>query len=116
MNRELIVKATECKPCTAIGKNLTSVIPAKHFCPHTLCVEPNQEIQIDFGGRIFDEKGNEACFLAAIDRFSKDPTACAYDKANGPNVLEFLDMHIENHGILPNLFVCIKQNVWLEIE
>ena len=106
MHRELIVKATECKPCTVNGQNCTvngqnpkCVIPAKQFNPHIPCVEPNQEIQIDFGGPIFDEKGYEVYFLAAIDRFSKYPTACIYDKANGPNVLKFLDMYIENHGI-----------------
>ena len=99
MHRELIVKATECKPCTAIGTNHKSVIPAKQFNPHIPCVEPNQKIQIDIGGPIFDEKVNEIYFLAAIDRFSKNPTACVYDKANGPNVLRFLDMYIENHGI-----------------
>ena len=99
MHRELIVKATECKPCTAIGKNLKSIIPAKQFTPHIPCVEPNQEIQIDFGGPIFDEKGNEVYFLAAIDRFSKYPAAYIYDKANGPNVLKFLDMYIETDGI-----------------
>ena len=38
-------------------------------------------------------------FLAAIDRFSNYPTAYIYDKANGPNVLKFLDMYIETHGI-----------------
>ena len=99
MRRELIVKATECKPCTAIGKNLKSNIPAKQSNPHIPCKEPNQEIQIDFGGPIFDEKGNEVYFLAAIDRFSKYPTAYIYEKANGPNVLKFLDMYIETHGI-----------------
>ena len=99
MHRELIVKASECKPCTLIGKNLKSVIPAKQFHPHIPCVEPNQEIQIDFGGPIFDEKGNEVYFLAAIDHFSKYPTAYIYDKANGPNVLKFWDMYIEIHGI-----------------
>ena len=99
MHRELIVEATECKPCTVIGKNLKSIIPAKQFNPHIPCVEPNQETQINLGGPIFDEKGNEVYFLAAIDRFSKCPTACIYDKANGPNVLKFLDMYIESHGI-----------------
>ena len=98
MHRELIVKATECKPCTVIGKNLKPVIPAKQFHPHVPCVEPNQEIQTDFGGPIFDEKGTEIYFLAAFDRFSKYPTACIYDKANRPNDLKFLDMYIENHG------------------
>ena len=99
MHRELIVKATECKPCNVIGKNLISVILAKKFHPHIPCVEPNQETQIDFGGPIFDEKGNEIYFFAAFDRFSKYPTACIYHKANGPNVLKFSDMYIENHGI-----------------
>ena len=98
MHCKPIVKATECKPCTVIGKNLKSVIPAKKFYPHIPCVEPNQEIQIDFGGPISDEKVNEF-FLAAIDRFSKYPTTCIYEKANEPNVLRFLDMYIENHGI-----------------
>ena len=50
MNCELIVNATECKPCTAIGMNLKSVIPTKQFKPHIPCVESNQELQIDFGG------------------------------------------------------------------
>ena len=48
MNRDLLVKAIECKSCTAIGKNLKSVIPAKQFKAHTPCIVPNQEIQIDF--------------------------------------------------------------------
>ena len=99
MHRELIVEATECKPCIVIGKKLKSVIPAKKFHPYIPCVEPNQEIQIDFGGPIFDEKGNEIDFLAAIDRFSKYPSACIYDKANGPKVSIFLDMYIGNHAI-----------------
>ena len=49
MHRELTLKATECKPCTVISKNLKSLIPATPFHPHVSCVEPNQEIQIDFG-------------------------------------------------------------------
>ena len=62
MHRELIVKATECNPGTMIGKNLKSVIPASQFNPHIPWVEPNQEIQIDFGCTIFDEKCNEIYF------------------------------------------------------
>ena len=65
MHREVIVKATECEPCTVIRKNLKSVIPAKQFNPHIPCVEPNEETQIDFGGSIFDEKGNEILLLSS---------------------------------------------------
>ena len=82
-----------------ICKNHKSVIPAQQFLLHIPCVEPNQQIQIVFVGPIFDEKGNEVYFSAANGRFSKYPTACIFDKANGPNVLKFLDMYIENHGI-----------------
>ena len=63
MNRDLIVKATECKPCTAIDKNLKSVILSNQFRPHVPCIEPNQEFQIDFGGQIFNEEGNEVYFF-----------------------------------------------------
>ena len=55
-------------------------------------------MQIDFGGPIFDEKGAEIYFLTAIDLFSKCPTACIYEKANEPNVLNFLDIYNENYG------------------
>ena len=103
-HRKLIVKATDCKPCTVIGKNLKPVIPTRQFNPHIPCVEPNQEIQIDFGGPIFDEKCNEVYFLAAIDRFSKYPTACIYDKANGPNVLSFWTCILKTTGF-HDLFV-----------
>ena len=99
MKRELIVKATECKTCTTIGNNLKSVIPAKQFRPRIPYVEPNQEIQIDFGGAFFGEKGNVVFFIAARDHFSKYPTSCIYEKANRPDALKFLDMYIEYRGI-----------------
>ena len=102
MSSALIVKQTECKPYTAIGKNRKSIITAKQFRPLIPCVEPNQEIQIDFGvifGVFFYEKGNEVIFLAALDHFPKYTTACIYEKANDPNVMEFLDMYNENHGV-----------------
>ena len=39
------------------------------------CIEPNGEIQIDFGGPIINEKGIEQCFITSIDRYPKYPTA-----------------------------------------
>ena len=73
MNRELIVRSTECKPCTAIGENLKSSFQANHFHPYLSCAEPNQEIQIDFDEQNYDEK---SCF-------SKSSTAFIFDKADG---------------------------------
>ena len=97
MNREFIVRSTECNSCTAFGRNLKSVIHVKQFHPYISCAEPNQEIDIDFSGPIYNEKGHEIYPLAAIVRFSKFPTACIIDKANGPIVTQFLDNYIENH-------------------
>ena len=99
MNRDPLVKATECKHCTAIGKNLKSVILAKQFQAHTPCIVPNQEIQIDFAGPIINEKENEIYILNCIDRFSKYPSAEIFDNANASNVIKFLDNYIHTHGV-----------------
>ena len=67
MNRDLLVRAIECKPCTAIGKNLKPTISAKQFQAHKPCI--NQEIQIDFAGPIINEKKNEIYILTCIVHF-----------------------------------------------
>ena len=67
------------------------------------CTEPNEEIQIDFGGPITNEKDQDIHFLACIDRFSKYPSVEVFDKANGPNVLKFLDDYIQIHGVPRNI-------------
>ena len=77
MNSEHRLKSRDCKSCTAIGKNLKSVIPA---------------------GPIFDERGIEINVIAAIYRFSKFPITCINEKINGPNVLKKFEIYIENHG------------------
>ena len=102
MRREILNKAAQCKPCTDIGKNLKPVVPASKWKPLLHCTEPNEEIQIDFGGPITKEKDQDIYFLACIDRFSKYPTVEVFDKANGPNVLKFLDDYIQIHGVPRN--------------
>ena len=99
LNRDLLVKAIECKSCTAIGKNLKPVIPAKQFKAHTPCIVPNQEIQIDFAGPINNEKEHEIYILTCIDRFSKYPSAEIFENANASNVIKFLDKYIHTHGV-----------------
>ena len=50
MHREILAKTSNCVPCTDIGKNLKPIIPKSKRHQHKLCQEPNEEIQIDFGG------------------------------------------------------------------
>ena len=99
INRDLLVKAIECKSCTAIGKNLKPVIPAKQFKAHTPCIVPNQEIQIDFAGPINNENEHEIFILKCIDRFSKYPSAEIFENANASNVIKFLDKYIHTKGV-----------------
>ena len=81
------------------GKNLKSLIPASKWAPLKLCKIPNEEIQIDFGGPIYNEKNKEVYFLACIDRFSKFPTPEVFDRANADNILQFVQEYILLHGI-----------------
>ena len=103
MHREILNKAAQCKPCADIGKNLKPVVRASKWKPLQTCTEPKEEIQIDFGGPITDEKDQDIYFLACIDRFSKFPTVEVFEKANGPNVLKFLDDYIHIHGVPRNI-------------
>ena len=115
MNNKLIVRSAECKPCTTIGKNLKSKIPAKQFYSHIPCAYQNQETQIDFGGAIFEEKGHKTYFLAAIDHFSEFHTACIFQKTNVLMYKVFWTwiLKIKKHHVP---FVWIKQNVLWDIK
>ena len=103
MHQEILNKAAQCKACTKIGKNLKPVVPASKWQPLLNRSEPNEETQIDFGGPITNEKDCDIHFLACIDRFSKYPTVEVVDKANGPNVIKFLDEYIQIHGVPRNI-------------
>ena len=99
MHRDIAAKTAKRNPCVKIGKNLKSIIPANKLAPLKLCKVPNEEIQIDFGGPIYNEKNQEIYFLAFIDRFSKLPIAEVFDRANADNILKFLQEHVSLHGI-----------------
>ena len=98
MHRDIVTKTAKCNPCVKIGKNLKSIIPANKWAPLKLCKVPNEEIQIGFGGPIYNEKNQEIYFLACIDRFSKFPTAEVFDRANADNILKFLQEYVLLHG------------------
>ena len=86
-------------PCTEFGKNLKSIIPKTKWPPIKPCVEPNKEIQIDFGGPILDGQGREVYFLACIDRFSKFPSLKLCNHANAINIEHFLNKNMSIHGV-----------------
>ena len=69
IHRDILAKASECKVCTEIGENLKSVNPHCKWSPLPKSVEPNDEIQIDFGGPMLNEKGREQYFITSVDRY-----------------------------------------------
>ena len=75
------------------------MISQRKWAPLPKCSEPNDEIQIDFGGPILNEKGIEQYFITSIDRYSEYPTAEIVNIASGPNVLKFLNKYIYQHGV-----------------
>ena len=99
MHRGIATKTAKCNPCVKIGKNLEPIIPANKWTPLKLCKVPNEEIQIDFGGPIYNEKNQEIYFRACIDRFSKFPSAEVFDRAIADNILKFLQEYVLLHGI-----------------
>ena len=135
MNRNLLVRSIECKPCTAIGKNLKPNIPAKQYQAHKPCIVANQEIQLGFAGPIIIEKEHEIYILICIDRFSKfymlNVYAVVYaeifDNTNASNLKNFLDKYIHIHRVPRSLRIdqarclisnqvkkfCVKNNITL---
>ena len=103
MHRKTLNKAAKCRPCTNIGKNLKTVIPASKWKPNKNCSKPNEQIQTDFSGQIKIEKDQDSKFLECIDCLSKHPTKELFDKNNGPNVVKLLDDYIQSHGIARNI-------------
>ena len=80
-------------------KNLKPIFSKSKWHPHKLWQEPNEEIHIDFGGPILNEKDKEIYFLTCIDRYSKYPTVEIFEDANGRNVFKFLREYAYNHGL-----------------
>ena len=103
MHREILIRTTQCEPCTKIGKNLTPVISASKLLPLRNCSETNEEIQLDFDGPITSENDQDIYLLASVDRFSKDPTVEIFDKANVPNLFKFLNEYIYKYMDFPEI-------------
>ena len=92
MHRDLLSKTAKCNPCVKTGETSNSIKPSSKWAPLKLCKVPNEEVEIDFGGPIYNKKHEEVCFLPCIDHFCKFPTAEVFDRANAQNILKFLQI------------------------
>ena len=92
MHRTIALRAENCRQCLDQGKNLKPILPKTSLGQLPKPGEPNEEIQIDFAGPIVDTKipNNEHYILAAVDRFSRYPSAIVHTSCDTQTALEFL--------------------------
>ena len=98
LKRDLLTKTAKRTPCK-IGKNLKPVIPSTKCNPIKPCSEPNEEIQLDFEGPIYNERNHEVYFLAFIERFSKFLSVEVCQHANANSIQKFLRNYILLQGV-----------------
>ena len=90
MKRDPLNKTAKCTPCIKVGKYLKHLFTSTKCKPIKPCSEPNEEIQLDFGGTIYNERNQKTYFLACLDRFSKFPMAETFEQANPSNAQIYL--------------------------
>ena len=101
IHRTIALRAENCKQCLDQGKNLKPIISKSKLGTLPKLSEPNEELQIDFAGPIIDKKNNnnEHYILAAVDRFSRYPSALVHTSCDTQTAIEFLNQYCKFHGI-----------------
>ena len=95
IHRGILAEASKCKASTEIGKNWKPVTPHCKWSPLPKCIEPNNEIQINFVGPIINEKSIKEYFITSVDRYSKYPTVEREKNASSTNVfIKFFNIYI----------------------
>ena len=100
MQKEIEDKTKNWVACMSSGKNLKYQLPKNEFGKLKTITEPGQEIQIDFSGKLNNNKLNgEHQLLIAIDRFSKWPTAKICKSSETKEVLNLLKQNFNIYGL-----------------
>ena len=100
VTRNIESKAKDCTACLASGENLKYQLPKSHYGNLKTLIEPGQEIQIDFTGKLHNKKINgDVQILIAIDRFSKWPTVKICKTAETKEVINFLTNNFNLYGL-----------------
>ena len=102
MNRNVLSKTSKytLSLCIKMDRNLIPLNSLTKCQPNKPCGEPNEEMQLDVGVPIYDEKNQEIFFLACIDRISQFSLTKVYEYANAYGIQKFLRNYILLHSIL----------------
>ena len=100
INKDFEEKVKNCIVCLSSGKRLKYQIPKNESGKLKVPIEPGQEIQIGFTGKVYNKNLNgENQLLIAIDRFSKWPTVNICKTAETKEVINFLKQNFNLNGI-----------------
>ena len=76
IHSDFVAHAQSCRDCTDKGKNLKSLIPKTQFEKLPPLSEPNEEVQIKFGGPIPFKNNVQLIYIpVTVDRLSRYPHA-----------------------------------------
>ena len=101
IHRTIALRAENCRQCLDQGKNLKPIKLKSGPGALPKLSEPHEELQLDFAGPIIDMKNNnnEHYILAAVDRFSRYPSAVVHTNCDTQTAIEFLNQYCKFHGI-----------------
>ena len=88
IHRDILANSSEFKACTEVRKNLKPLIPHSKWSPLPKCIEPNDEIQIYFGGPIINEKNIEQYLVTSVGPYSKYATVEIVNTTSSKNVIK----------------------------
>ncbi len=98
-DKDITEKANNCLTCFRTGKNLKCMLPKTEINQLPKGEKVGDEVQIDFAGPFFDEKGKKRFIALAIDICTRWPIATVCKKCDAESALEILAMVCENIGL-----------------
>ena len=97
---DIDMKVKDCTSCLASGKNLKYQLSSKHYGKVEKLTETEQEIQIDFTGKLHNQEVHgDVQKLIAVERFSKWTTVKICRTAETKEVKQFSTSNFNLYGI-----------------
>ena len=94
--KDIAEKANNCLTCFRTGKNLKCMLPKTEINTLPKTGKVGEEVQMDFAGPFFDEKGKKRFTALAIDNCTRWPFAIVCKKCNNDSALKLSTIICEN--------------------
>ena len=99
IDRDITTKTQSCGDCIKKGKNLKPLITKNSLGTLPKLTEPNEEVQLDFAGRIpFGEHKQISYILVSVDRLTRFPNAQVFKDCDTETAVNYLSEYSQFHG------------------